>query len=119
MYDLGEQFVMNMAKARSNPACVLQGEKYRITILTERLVRLEYDEHGKFEDNPTELVWYRNLPKPEFNLINNNNNLVIETKYFTLSYVKEAKFAGSNLNKNANLRIDLVGVDKTWYYGHQ
>jgi len=119
MYDLGEQFVMDMGKARPNPACVLQGEKYRITVITERLVRLEYSEAGKFEDSPTELVWYRNYPKPDFNVINNRNNLVIETKYFSLSYVKEAPFSGSALNKTGNLRIDLAGVDKTWYYGHQ
>ena len=119
MYDLGEQFVMDMKKAVANDSCVLQGNKYRITVLTERLVRLEYNEEGVFEDAPTELVWYRNLEKPEFNVINNKNNLVIETKYFSLSYVKEAPFAGSGLNKTNNLRIDLMGVDKTWYYGHQ
>lgn len=119
MYDLGEQFVMDLAKSTPNPACVLQGNKYRITVLTERLVRLEYSDSGKFEDSPTELVWFRNLPKPEFNVINNRNNLVIETKYFSLNYVKEAHFAGTSLNKTSNLRIDLMGVDKTWYYGHQ
>ena len=119
MYDLGEQFVMDMKKAVANASCVLQGNKYRITVLTERLVRLEYSESGVFEDSPTELVWYRNLEKPEFNVINNKNNLVIETKYFSLSYTKEASFLGSSLNKTSNLRIDLMGVDKTWYYGHQ
>ena len=119
MYDLGDQFVLDLNKARPNPASVLQGDKYRITVLTERLVRLEYSETGEFEDKPTELVWYRNFPKPEFNVINNRNNLVIETKYFSLSYTKEAKFAGTAMNKTANLRIDLNGVDKTWYYGHQ
>ncbi len=119
MYDLGDQFVLDLNKALPNSACVFQGNKYRITVLTERLVRLEYSETGEFEDKPTELVWYRNHPKPEFNVINNKNNLIIETKYFSLNYVKEAKFSGSSLNKTGNLRIDLVGVDKTWYYGHQ
>ena len=119
MYDLGDQFVLDLNKARSNPASILQGDKYRITVLTERLVRLEYNENGQFEDKPTELVWYRNFPKPEFNVINQKNNLVIETKYFSLTYVKEAPFAGSSMNKTSNLRIDLMGVDKTWYYGHQ
>lgn len=118
MYDLGEQFVMDLGSALPNAASVLQGNKYRITVLTERLVRLEYSENGKFEDRPTELVWHRNLPKPEFNVINNKTNLVIETKYFTLTYVKEAPFTGTPLNKMANLKIDLLGVDKTWYYGH-
>jgi hypothetical protein len=41
MYYLGEQFVMDMKKAVANDSCVLQGNKYRITVLTDRLVRLE------------------------------------------------------------------------------
>ena len=63
MYELGEQFKFDMDKALANPECVFKGSKYRITILTERLVRLEYNDDGFFNDNPTELVWYRNFPK--------------------------------------------------------
>ena len=33
------------------------GEKYRITMLTEALIRLEYDEEGKFEDRATQMVF--------------------------------------------------------------
>ena len=119
MYNLGDQFIVDTKSAVANEACILQGNKYRFTVLTERLIRLEYNENGIFEDSPTELVWHRNLDKPEFNVINNKNNLIIETKYFTLNYVKEASFLGSSLNKTSNLRIDLMGVDKTWYYGNQ
>lgn len=118
MYDLGDQFKLDLNRAISPAASVLKGDKYRITILTERLVRLEYNPNGIFEDSPTELVWYRDFPKPEFNVINNRTNLIIETKYFSLNYVKEAPFAGPAMNKMGNLRIDLIGVDKTWYYGH-
>ena len=32
------------------------GEKYRITVLTEALVRLEYSEDGVFEDRATQTV---------------------------------------------------------------
>lgn len=113
MYDLGDQFALDMVKAVANPGSVLRGDKYRFTVLTERLIRLEYNEEGVFEDSPTELVWYRNLDKPEYNVINNKSTLIIETRYFTLTYTKEAPFT------NKNVRIDLAGTDKTWYYGHQ
>ena len=61
MYDLGAQFKPDMEKAIANPKSVIKGEKYRITVLTQSLIRLEYSEKGIFNDNPTELVWYRNL----------------------------------------------------------
>ncbi len=113
MYDLGDQFKLDLNKAMANPASIIKGTKYRITILTERLVRLEYSENGVFEDSPTELVWFRNFAKPEFNVINKQRDLIIETQYFSLSYVKEAPF-----NKSNNLRIDLKGSENGWYYNH-
>ena len=39
------------------------GEKYRITFLTEALVRLEYSEDGVFEDRATQTVLFRDFPK--------------------------------------------------------
>ena len=60
MYDLGDQFALDLSKSRANPYSVLVGEKFRISILTERLIRLEYSENGVFEDRPTELVLCKN-----------------------------------------------------------
>ena len=37
------------------------GDKYRICVLTDRLIRLEYSESGKFEDRLTMMVANRNL----------------------------------------------------------
>ena len=44
MYPLGNQFEFDKSKGISNQKAIFQGEKYRITVLTERLVRLEYQE---------------------------------------------------------------------------
>ena len=45
---------------------VVAGPTYRITVLTPRLVRLEHSPDGTFEDRPSQLVWYRDQPVPEF-----------------------------------------------------
>ena len=37
----------------SQPQCIFKGQKYRITILSDVLVRLEYSDTGYFEDRPT------------------------------------------------------------------
>ena len=39
------------------------GEKYRITLLTEALVRLEYSEDGVFEDRATQTVLFGGFSK--------------------------------------------------------
>ena len=118
MYDLGNQFKFDLNKALANPECVFKGSKYRITILTDRVVRLEYSEDGIFNDYPTELIWYRNLPKPEFTVSETNSTLKIVTKYFELVYKKEKKFDGGKITPTSNLKINLLNTDKTWYYGH-
>ena len=40
---------------------VIQGENYRISVLTESLVRLEYSEGGVFEDGQTQVVQNRDF----------------------------------------------------------
>ena len=48
MYNLGEYFKIDCTKAKANPKAIIQGVKYRITVLTERLVRLEYNPNSLF-----------------------------------------------------------------------
>ena len=118
MYNLGEQFKLDYTKSKPNKDSILQGKKYRITVLTERLVRLEYDENGVFEDRPTELVWNRNLPKPEFQVAEEGNILKITTKYFTLTYNKEKSFYNGRINPSGNLKVAVNNSERFWYYGH-
>ncbi|MDR1799055.1 MAG: hypothetical protein LBR19_04095, partial [Bifidobacteriaceae bacterium] len=42
------------------------GEHYRITVLTERLLRLEWSPTGEFEDRATQTVLHRDLGPSEF-----------------------------------------------------
>ena len=108
MYNLGEQFKMDMNKAIANPESVFKGSKYRITILTERLVRLEYNEDGFFNDNPTELIFYRNLPKPNFTVSDTNTSLKIVTNYFELTYRKEKKIRWWQINAYCKFKNKFV-----------
>ena len=36
------------------------------TILTERLIRLEYHPQAEFEDRATQRIWYREQPIPDY-----------------------------------------------------
>ena len=52
MYEIGDIFKFDLTKSTANKDCVFKGDKYRITVLTERLLRLEYNEDGIFENYP-------------------------------------------------------------------
>ena len=118
MAKIGNHFKANYSNARSNDKLVFRGEKYRITVLSERLLRLEYNANGEFENRLTELVVNRNFPVFDFKVQEDSNYLVIETKYFKLQYMKNKNFIGPKYAPDANLRVELLNSDKEWYFNH-
>lgn len=118
MYDLGTQFHVEKDKLLSKKESIFQGKRYRITILSERLVRLEYQENGEFNDLATQLVVNRDFDLPEFEVKEDVSFIEIKTKNFTLSYAKEKEFKGTVFNTMKNLSIHINGASGIWYYGH-
>lgn len=112
MYDLGKQFHFNFDKAKTNPNSIIQGANYRISVLTERLVRIEYNKSGIFVDTPTQLVLCRNFPVPKFELKQDSKFLEITTQYFKLTYTKNTPISSSSL------KILLKDSETLWYYKH-
>ena len=51
---------------------IIKGDKYRFTILTSRMVRIEYSENGIFEDRATQIVYNRDFDVPEFTVTEKN-----------------------------------------------
>lgn len=88
---------MKKAYAKANENAIVKGEKYRFTVLTDRLIRLEYAEDGIFEDRPTQCVVNREFPVPEYTLINENGDVIIETECIRLTY-HGGKFTKNSLN---------------------
>ncbi len=118
MYNLGEQFKIDLKSAEANPKAIVSGKTYRFTVLSPRLIRLEYSLNGAFLDRPTGLVLHRNLPLPKFHTKDNDYFIEISTDYFKLTYTKEKPFEGTKVNPTMNLKVELLNTDKVWYYGH-
>ena len=118
MYNLGAHFTIQPNNLKACSDATFEGSKYRISVLTERLIRLEYSEVGKFSDDSTQLVVNRLFDKPEFEAKQDNLYLEIKTSYFSLTYAKNQPFKGTATNTMKNLRIQLDGTDSIWSYGH-
>ena len=109
MYKLGEQF-KNNNKLVTAEKMVFRGKNYRISVLTERLVRLEYNPDGAFNNYETTNIKNRFFEMPEFSIQEDENVLKIQTSYFQLTYVKNASFSSRTLSASRN--------EKTiWNYG--
>ena len=70
----------------SNPDAVVKGDHYRITVLTPELFRLEYSEHGNFDDEMTQIVVNRQFPVPSFSLKETEDEIQIITEKAELHY---------------------------------
>lgn len=86
---------LNEPKADSS-AEVVAGNA-RFTVLTSRLVRMEWSEDGTFEDNATLTFVNRRLPVPEFKVSRSKSKIVIRTSDLTLTYKPDGKFTAENL----------------------
>jgi len=118
MASFGKHFQIDLKQGKSQVNAVKQGQFYRITVLTERLLRLEYSKDGVFNDLPTDLVKNRNFDIPKFKLEEDDKYLVITTSYFSLQYLKEKPFKGPAFAPDANLKVKLLNTDKVWYVEH-
>ena len=117
MNEFETRFGVNYDAAVSKNDAIYKGIKYRITVLSEILVRLEYSENGNFEDRPTELARFRDFDVPRVLVTEDDRHLTLETKYFELSYDKEMPFTGTKLSPDQYLKVKLVGTDKMWFFG--
>ncbi|MDO5393940.1 MAG: glycoside hydrolase family 31 protein [Mycoplasmatota bacterium] len=122
MYPLGRQFTVDSAKAVSDKKAIFAGNNYRISIISERVVRLEFSATGQFVDKPTQLIKRRNLGLPDFSIRQDPHLVEISTKYFTLTYIKGQPFVGPRVDPMKNLKITLRSREKDrnkdWYVGH-
>ena len=122
MYPLGKQFEVDYTKATSDRKAIVQGTNYRISVITERVVRLEFSPNGQFNDRPTQLIKKRNVGLPDFSVRQDATIVEVTTKYFSLSYIKGQPFVGTKVDPMRNLKITLLSKErdrnKDWYVGH-
>ena len=100
--------------ARADKSCIVQGDKYRFTILTSRMIRMEYSEDGKFTDDATWLAINRNFDRPVFSVKEADNSLEIVTDDLHLYYDKRP-FSSEGLS--VHLCGDYTLHGSRWSYG--
>ena len=84
----------------------------RFTVLTSRLIRLEYSKEGHFEDRPSQAFWYRRQPAPSFRKSVGDRLIEIETDDLLLRY-RPTRFGFTRWL----LSISFKRSGVTWHYG--
>ena len=118
MYNLEQQFNISNQNKMVDKRNVITGHNFRISVLSNILIRLEYSEEGTFIDDQTEKVLNRGFESVDYKVNEIQDDLIIETKKFKLTYKKGKPFIGTKFDSMANLKIELLGTDKIWFYKH-
>ncbi|WP_426298182.1 TIM-barrel domain-containing protein [Arthrobacter sp. R-11] len=94
-------------------AQTLLGDSYRFTVLSSRMIRMEYSTTGTFEDRPSQLALNRNFEVPVFRVIDEDHQLQIITEHLHLSYNKKP-FSANGLT--VQVKGNLSAYHSLWRY---
>lgn len=103
-----------VAPAPARPASVVLGDGYRLTVLTSRLLRLEWSPTGDFVDRRTPLVINRDFPTPPFEVVESDDLVELRTEHLYLAYDRRA-FHPAGLS--VSLRQRAQSSFTTWHFG--
>ena len=99
---------------KAKASSVVQGDCYRFTVLTDRLIRMEYSVEGRFVDEPTKTVLCRDFPAADFRVIEKADSLEIVTEHLHVYYDKKP-FSKLGLRIEMSRGYHVFG--STWNYG--
>lgn len=89
----------------ADPDAVVLVGNARFTVLTDRLVRMEWAEDGVFEDRATLGIINRRLPVPEHKVVRRKSGVSIKTSALTLTYRNTGKFSPDNLSVSFKMEV--------------
>ncbi|MDN6624817.1 MAG: DUF4968 domain-containing protein, partial [Acidipropionibacterium jensenii] len=95
------------------PSSLLQGEHYRLTPLTPRVIRLEWSPSGRFEDRPTTFAVHRDLPAVDHRVKETGTGVRVTTDFFILDYDR-GPFSTHGLS--AEVRGGVSDYHSVWRY---
>lgn len=112
MINVSNYYVTNKNNLISDKETYIIGKKYRFTVLSPRLIRLEYNPLGIFEDRPTSIVINRAFPKVQYSITESDTLIQIDTGVFTLTYVKDSDLKSGALG--SNIKASINGTKIEW-----
>lgn len=93
---------------------IVAGERYRFTVLTSCLIRMEYAPDGVFEDRPTQVVACRDFAPPQYRVWREGQRLELHTEHVSVFYDGQPFSAEGLWAEN---RSECGGIFCTWRYG--
>lgn len=109
-------------KSKSLKGNTVLCSKTRVSVLTDKTIRIEFSPTGSFTDLPSQSVWYRNFGEIEYSMRNEHGVLIIGTKtvdFYVDIETGTFKYAITNgkkvtFNNDENLKGTTRTLDQTF-----
>jgi len=102
------------ADAAAWPEATIERGTVRFTVLSPRLIRLEWSAEGVFRDIRTQVVVHRALDVPPFHIEEDDTTLQIDTGLLRVRYTKDS---GRFTEDNLSIVVRGPGQELTWHPG--
>lgn len=107
---------MNTYKlAPANSQSIVQGENWRISVLTPCLIRFEWSEDGEFSDAQTQIVTNREFPTVEYSYQRVEQGIQLNTESLLVDY-DGREFSAAGLHVKVKSKANAVW-SADWRYG--
>lgn len=103
--------------SKSKASSIIKGENYRFTILTDHLIRIEYQAEGQFVDLPSQVVWNRNFNETRYEILEEDSNIIVRTRDLQMEYKKGEIFSKDSLVFKAITENNVVIA--SWHFGDE
>ena len=100
----------------AHPDAVVQGDRWRVTVLTDGLVRIERAEDGVFEDRASTFAINRALPVPQFRVVETDTHVEVITDRLHLVYDRGPL---TTAGLSVQVRGSLTQYHSIWRYGQE
>jgi alpha-glucosidase (family GH31 glycosyl hydrolase) len=98
----------------ADPRAVVRGDGFRVTVLVDGLLRLEHSPDGGFEDRASTFALHRELPVPQFRVVESDRHVEVVTDRLHLVYDR-GPFSTSGLS--VAVRGGVSSYHSVWRYG--
>lgn len=95
----------------ADPSAIIVSGEARFTVLTSRIVRMEYSRTAAFEDRPSQIFWYRHQPVVKYEVERTNGKLLLTTEHLRLEYREGQPF------NEESLSVTLLSEGGVWHFG--
>lgn len=106
-----DHFKLNTSPS-ADPQAVFTFGNARFSVLTDRIIRCEFDDQAIFRDEPTQTFLNRKQPVPNIQKNVDKKTLCLKTEFLTLTYHSDkGPFAPDSLS------VSLNNTDTEWRFG--